>query len=76
MRGEQWDDATRTLSAVSSVIAGEPYRVIVAANGYKPNQSATKGLALERLDVAGGDLYELTLQGGETRDVPWEIRFE
>ena len=70
-----WDNATKTLSAVSAVVGGEPYRIIIAANGYQPHQITAKGVALKHLDREGPDLYELTLQQNDTQDFPWKVQF-
>jgi hypothetical protein len=70
-------DSKRTLSATSRVVTGEPYRVILATNGFKPLTAEAQGAKakIEMLDAASG-LAVLTLESAENADCAWTVTFE
>ena len=41
--GSEWDAGRRQLRGVSTVVGGEPYRLIIATNGYKPRDASVDG---------------------------------
>jgi hypothetical protein len=54
--GCTWNDSKRELEGVSAVVGGEPYRVIIATNGFRPKSAfADQRIeqSLERSTVAG-----------------------
>ena len=73
-----WDAPSRELSGTSRVVAGEPYRIIVATNGTWPlyagarDETKTK---FELIDAANG-LAVLTLESSENADVRWWVTRE
>jgi len=58
-----WNDAHKTLSGASRLVAGEPYRIMVAMNGFKPVSASAQGAKarIETLDATNG-LAVLTLE--------------
>ncbi|MCC6125187.1 MAG: hypothetical protein IT426_09515 [Pirellulales bacterium] len=74
----EWNGAKKTLSGVSKVVAGEPYRVILATNGYKPLAAVVSGKGakaeVEPLDAARG-LAVLTLESPDNAAAEWTVTF-
>jgi len=73
-----WNGQTKTLSGTSRVAAGDPYRVILACNGYAPVSAAAHGgsVALGGIDERTG-LTALTLRSADQdRDVVWSVAFK
>jgi hypothetical protein len=75
--GVAWDAASATLKGTAKVAAGEPYEIVIAANGFTP-LSATAIDALSRMSPIEKDArpFKLTLQAGRTGNVEWSVRFE
>jgi len=72
----QWNGQKSTLSGTSKVVGGEPYELILAANGYRAvNAQATSAKA--RIDSMPGaeGLLRLTIESAETAHVPWKVAF-
>lgn len=65
----QWNAATTTYSGTAKVIAGEPFIITLAPNGFTANQStASKGTAQI---TKHGELTRLTLTSETTAEVKW-----
>jgi hypothetical protein len=72
----EWDGDSAELSGRSKVIGGEPYRVVIALNGYNPKEakSGRAKVSVRVIDEKAG-LAELTLDRPENGDADWSIRF-
>jgi hypothetical protein len=72
-----WDDAKKSLSGTSRLVADEPYRVILAVNGFKPviALAADVEVKIETLDAVRG-LVALMLESPKNVDCPWSVTFE
>lgn len=72
-----WSTADHRLKAVSKVIAGEVYKVIIATNGYQLTQSyaVNAECSTKVVDQAQG-IYELDIKSPRTTDVSWSIAFD
>jgi hypothetical protein len=72
-----WDPKTKTLSGASKVIAEEPYKVIISANGRILGRCAAVGATCTvRPFDEQESLYELSLESAENKTVSWQIEFE
>jgi hypothetical protein len=73
----RWDSTLNTLSGVSSVIGGEPYKITLALNSYIPVEiSADDGVKVEiAVRKDNPNLSDLTLGIDENRDVSWKVIF-
>ncbi len=71
-----WTEAQKSLSGTSRVVAGEPYRVILATNGQKPAAASAKGAKAKvaAIDAANG-LAVLTLESPENVAAEWTVTF-
>jgi len=67
-----WDSAKHELSGVSKVIGSEPYRVVIALNGYKLHETAGD-CNIEELQESG--LAALSIRRLRNETVHWLIRF-
>lgn len=67
-----WDARSRRLGGIARVVQGEPFRVVLALNGYRPLSATARGAAA-RLEPASKGLVALTLDGAG--DVPWSVAF-
>ena len=63
-------------SGTSSIIAGEPYRITLALNGYKPDQ-VTAGNASANITVRhdNANLADVVINVKEKQDVEWKVTF-
>ena len=76
VRRPTWNAATRTLSAVSHLVAGEPYRVVLALNGYQATAADTAAGTAKLQPVAGdANLVTLELLAKDSANVAWTVRF-
>jgi len=72
-----WSGARKTLSGASRVVSRDPYRIILATNGFRIASASAKGAAAKTqiLDAAGG-LAVLTLESPRNADASWIVKFE
>lgn len=72
----KWDQKKRSLSGTSSVIANEPYKVIIATNGKKHKRCLSDGGKATVKAVEGQPgLLELTLLNKQNEDINWQVVF-
>lgn len=73
----KWDAAARQLTGTAKVIGGEPFRIVLACNGLKPN-SASAPTGRARLDThpGGAGYMTLLLESVTTGDAAWSVRFD
>ena len=72
----EWSSSTKTLSGISSLIGGEPYRITFALNSYSPLKVKTKGAKAEiTVRKDNSNLADLVLIVNENQDVSWEVIF-
>jgi len=73
----RWDAKTKTLSGIAAVIAGDPYIIVIANNGFKPFKSTDKrlGISLQVTDEAKG-LCALTINRSTSGDTQWSVKFK
>jgi hypothetical protein len=73
----EWDSSANTLSGISSLIEGEPYRITFALNGYNPVKENAIGAKAEIfIRVDNPSLADLVLTANENQDVPWKVYFD
>ena len=72
-----WSGARKTLSGTSRVVSRDPYRIILATNGFRIASASANGAAAktQTLDAAGG-LAVLTLESPGNADASWIVKFE
>jgi hypothetical protein len=74
----EWNAKKNVLEGVSKVVGGEPYKVVIAANGWRQRENSAPGgaqSAIRVLDEANG-LLELSLEQEKNGDVEWSVGFE
>jgi hypothetical protein len=72
-----WNQEKKTLSAVSRLVAGEPYHVVLALNGYRATKAATSDGRAEIKAIAGNqNLISLELVSGSGSNVVWTVSFQ
>ncbi len=73
----KWDAATRQLTGTAKVIGGEPFRIVLACNGFKPAGANT---ATGRVDLdthpSGAEYATLALENDATSDAAWSVTFD
>ena len=72
----RWNAQTRSLSAISDVIESEPYRVVIALNGYRPLKVQVDGARAEifvRQD--NRNLADLTIKSKTNARINWGVTF-
>jgi len=72
----EWNSREMQLTGTSAVIAGEPYSIIVALNGYIPESvfADQTECDFELLD-ASEQLARITLHSDKTEEILWGARF-
>jgi len=72
----QWDGTTRRLCAVSDVIENEPYRVVIALNGYRPLKAQAGG-ARAKISIRqdNANLADLVIEHEANDRVNWCVTF-
>ena len=72
----QWDGATGSLDAISDVIENEPYRVVIALNGYRPQKVQADGARAEiSVRPDNPNLADLTIKSKTNARVDWGVTF-
>ena len=56
--GCEWDAGRKQLRGVATVVGGEPYKIVIAANGFRPtsaaaDQTISESIAHSRLGPGG-----------------------
>lgn len=71
-----WDEAAGTLSGTARVVGNDPFRIVIALNGYAPvRASASPGGCRAELEAVEGGLVKLRLSSPETVEVRWTVFF-
>jgi hypothetical protein len=73
----RWDAAGRTLSGTSDVIGGDPYKIVLACNGWAPLSATAEDatIAIEP-GVAADGLVTVTLTLPQNARVSWRVAFD
>jgi hypothetical protein len=73
----KWDAVTRQLTGTAKVIGGEPFRIVLAGNGFKP-AGAQMATGRAHLDThpSGADYATLVLENNTTSDAAWSVKFD
>jgi hypothetical protein len=77
LEDERWDPATRKISGVSRLVAGDPYelRVLLPETTDWIVRDASFDDAAEATFHEDGGVMRVTLQSAESRDLAWSIEF-
>jgi len=72
----EWNSRDMELTGTSAVIAGEPYSIIIALNGYTPESVFANRAEcdFELLD-ASEELALITIHSDNTEEIVWEVKF-
>ena len=72
-----WDAATRCLKGTSVLVAGEPYRIVVACNGYSPGKLSLLGdrQATGAVVALKNDLVEIEIASATGGELTWSLAF-
>ena len=73
----KWDAAPKQLTGTAKVIGGEPMRIALACNGFKPNH-ANSATGQARLDShpGGAGYATVVLESPATGDAAWCVKFD
>lgn len=73
----QWNKTAKTLSGKASVVAGEPFRLVIASNNWKlVNVTAVGATAKWENHPAGDNLKVLVIESAESKEVSWSITYK
>jgi hypothetical protein len=76
-RQPEWQAEKKELSGTSKLIAGETYKVIIAANGYKIKGVSAANAKCDIVPVdKANDIHELRITSENSAEVPWTVAFE
>ena len=72
-----WNARKDELQGVSRVIGGEPYKIVIACNGFKPMSATADGATAAVTPCPGtAGLAQLIVKCPQNTDVRWRVRFE
>jgi len=72
-----WEPTTKELSGISKVIKDEPYKIIIASNGFKVKDCAVENSESKiNLFDEEHQLYELTIKATANSNRKWSVKFE
>ena len=73
----KWDESASELSGTAKVNGSEPFKIIVAGNGFKPEKtiSNSKGVKVNVLPSGFPEIYELEINSSVNQSVDWRISF-
>ncbi len=71
-----WDPSQKSLSGISSVVGGEPYKITIALNGYSPQKVLVQG-ATGKISGRDSDenLVDIILESDENTELAWKLIF-
>ena len=73
----KWNPGKKELSGISKVIKDEPYKIIIASNGFKiKNCTAENSESKINLFDEKHQLYELTIKATANSNRKWSVIFE
>ena len=73
----QWNAEKSELCGISEVIADEPYKVVIAGNGFHVKKSAAPGSKCEiAVFDKANSIYVLSISSEKNADVAWSVAFE
>lgn len=72
----RWKEDSKALTGTSSVVSGDPYKVVIATNGRKLRSCKAPGakISMKIIDKTH-QLVELTLICPQTKDIQWKVLF-
>ncbi len=72
----KWDYNLHFLSGKASIVAGEPFRIVIASNGWRTGKikADSASVTLEK-HPSGEELIVLIIRSKKSRDVSWSIIF-
>ena len=76
LKNVTWQQRLKKYTGNASVIGNEPFKIIVALNGYLPKSCKSSGgkISWKYIDEPNG-IIECTLYNKESKNVFWEIQF-
>ncbi|MBM4156511.1 MAG: hypothetical protein FJ221_16005 [Lentisphaerae bacterium] len=73
----KWDAAARQLTGTAKVVGGEPFRIVLAGNGFTPARAGTSsGRAHLDTHPGGADYATLVLENSTATDAAWRVTFD
>jgi hypothetical protein len=73
----EWDAGKNRLMGVSRVVGGEPYEVVIAANGLRVQGCSARGAQARVRSIGDASgLLALVLESPEGGEVAWDVSFE
>ncbi len=71
-----WDDTRHVMKGTALVVGGEPHKIVLALNGFKPLQCSTRDAkaTIQVTDSANG-LAELSIRSDVNREINWTVSF-
>jgi hypothetical protein len=71
-----WNPRKQILTGASRVVAGEPYEVVLALNGYRPVKASANNASAETGILSGDGLLILRLASETNTTAQWKVTFE
>jgi hypothetical protein len=73
----QWNNAKKTLAGKAAVVAGEPFKIVVAANKWKLLQVKSNASSIKwENHPQSSDLKILVIENNATSDIEWSVSFK
>lgn len=77
LKDVNWNEKTKTLSGVSSVVEDDPFKIVFAVNGFAVKKTNIKDCkaSIEKIGNEN-ELISLTLNSSQNKDILWSISFK
>ena len=73
----QWNKSNKTFSGKATVVAGEPFRLVIASNSWKLYGVKADGASAKwENHPAGDNLKVMVIESTETKEVSWSISYK
>jgi hypothetical protein len=77
MHDVSWDEHSKTLSGTSQIVGDDPYRVVLALNGYSPKAIHCSDDSIQaKLESTRDGLVEYVITSPKNTSATWSILFE
>ncbi len=73
-RQPEWDQNARQLRGTAAVVGGEPYKMVIARNGFETRSVRAAGANAHMEKVKGNpELIQVVLESDENADISWVV---
>ena len=77
LKDMQWNNSKKTLAGKAAVVAGEPFKIVIAANNWKLVQVKSNASSIKwENHPQNNDLKILVIENNSTQNIEWSVSFK